>query len=94
MRRGRVSRIPQKSHLLVFLLVIADDLGGGHAHLHSVDDKLPGSLQSLAGEVLRRGQKDRGREGYIMAKTRGRFIFLFLVEKWLKKKTCLSQLYG
>lgn len=74
----RVSRVPQKSHLLVFLLVIADDLGGGHAHLHSVDDKLPGSLQSLAGEVLQKGQRtERGREGYIMDKTRGRFIFLF-----------------
>lgn len=53
----RVIHIPQESHLFIFLLVIADDLGGGHTHLHAVNNKLPGSLQSLTGEVLRGREK-------------------------------------
>lgn len=48
-----VGHPPEEPHLLVLLLVITDDLGSGHAHLHAVNYKLPGSLQSLTGEVLR-----------------------------------------
>lgn len=43
---------PEEPHLLVFLLVVTDYLGGGNAHLHTVNHKFPGSLQSLIGEVL------------------------------------------
>lgn len=35
--------IPEESHLLVLLLIVPDDLRGCHAHLHTVDHKLPGS---------------------------------------------------
>lgn len=51
--------VPQESHLLIFLLIVSDDLGGGHAHLHAVNNKLPGSLESLAGEVLRGGGEEQ-----------------------------------
>lgn len=54
-----VINIPQEPHLLVFLLILADDLGCGHAHLHAIDDKLPGSLQGLTREVLR-GVEEQG----------------------------------
>lgn len=47
-----ISHPPKEPHLLVLLLVVTDYLGGGHAHLHAVNYKLPGSLQSLTGEVL------------------------------------------
>lgn len=50
---GRVIHVPQESHLLVLLLVVPDDLGGGHAHLYAIDNEPPGSLQSLTREVLR-----------------------------------------
>lgn len=39
--------LPEKSHLLVFLLIFADDLGGGDAHLHTVHHKPAGPLQGL-----------------------------------------------
>lgn len=42
------SHLPEKAHLLILLLVIADDLRRGHADLHPVDDKLPGTLERLA----------------------------------------------
>lgn len=55
---SRVKHTPQESHLLIFLLIITDDLWCGHAHLYPIDKKLPGFLQCLPGEVLRdkRGQ--------------------------------------
>lgn len=58
-----VIHIPEEPHLLVFLLVIPDDLGGGHAHLYAVDNKPPGSLQSFTREVLRCRQRvaEKGR---------------------------------
>lgn len=39
--------LPEKPHLLVFLLVFADDLGGGDAHLHTIHHKPAGPLQGL-----------------------------------------------
>lgn len=41
---SRVKHAPQESHLLIFLLIITDDLGCGHAHLYAVNNKLPGFL--------------------------------------------------
>lgn len=38
---------PEKSHLLVFLLILADDLGGGDADLHAIHHKPAGPLQGL-----------------------------------------------
>lgn len=49
----RVKHTPQKSHLLIFLLIITDDLWRGHAHLYAVNNKLSGFLQRLTGEALR-----------------------------------------
>ena len=39
--------LPEKSHLFVFLLIFANDLGGGDAHLHTVHHKPAGPLQGL-----------------------------------------------
>lgn len=39
--------LPEKSHLLVFLLILADDLGGGDAHLHTIHHKPAGPFQGL-----------------------------------------------
>lgn len=44
---GASPDLPEKSHLLVFLLIFADDLGGGDAHLHTVHHKPAGPLQGL-----------------------------------------------
>lgn len=47
-----ISHVPEESHLLIFLLIITDDLRSGHAHLYTVNNKLSGSLQGLIGKVL------------------------------------------
>lgn len=39
--------LPEKSHLLVLLLIVTDDLGGGDAHLHAVHHKLACPLEGL-----------------------------------------------
>lgn len=85
----RVIHIPQESHLFIFLLVIADDLGGGHTHLHAVNNKLPGSLQSLTGEVL------RGREKQTIAQDKYcclLFILTCFTKLWVFKITSRQRL--
>lgn len=44
---GASPDLPEKSHLLVFLLIFTDDLGGSDAHLHTVHHKPAGPLQGL-----------------------------------------------
>lgn len=39
--------LPEKPHFLILLLVLADDLGGGDAHLHPVHHELACALQGL-----------------------------------------------
>lgn len=53
-----VKHIPQKSHLLIFLLIITDDFWCGHAHLYAVNNKLSGFLQRLTGEALREKKRN------------------------------------
>lgn len=45
------TRLPEEPHLLVLLFIIADDFGGGHTHLHAVNNILSGSLKSLTGKA-------------------------------------------
>lgn len=61
-------QVPEESHLFVFLLVIPDDLGGGHTHLHAVNDKLPCSLQGFTRKVLIGRQEGRQRSHTMMPK--------------------------
>ena len=61
----RVTHVPQESHLLVFFLIVPDDLGGGHAHLDAIDNKLPRSLQGLTREVLRKGGGTKVTKNYV-----------------------------
>lgn len=44
---GASPDLPEKSHLLVFLLIFANDLGGGDAHLYTIHHKPSSPLQGL-----------------------------------------------
>lgn len=39
--------LPEKSHLLILLLILADDLGGGDAHLYAIHHKLACPLEGF-----------------------------------------------
>ena len=39
--------LPEKSHLLILLFILADDLGGGDAHLYAIHHKLACPLESF-----------------------------------------------